>query len=206
MDMKNYIKEMLEPIKPDPPGLDKLYTLTSYKNEYDKMFIEAMSKVKENVCKSVIETLKKELIGRTISMKNESGYDKIINVKDVKIGQKDNDFYPVIFENEEKKIRYILEDEKKSLIFFIDEYIAFFKKYYTGNLLMFEGKIMGSDINIKYTKKLIKIGIHKGKIKDEILCLDSEGGKYILNVFVPFKIMDEKIQELDPWGEEDWSN
>lgn len=204
--MKNYIKEMLEPIKPDPPGLDKLYTLTSYKNEYDKMFIEAMSKVKENVCKSVIETLKKELIGRTISMKNESGYDKIINVKDVKIGQKDNDFYPVIFENEEKKIRYILEDEKKSLIFFIDEYIAFFKKYYTGNLLMFEGKIMGSDINIKYTKKLIKIGIHKGKIKDEILCLDSEGGKYILNVFVPFKIMDEKIQELDPWGEEDWSN
>lgn len=204
--MKNYIKEAIEPIKPDPPGLDKLYTLTSYKNDYERKMAEAMSKVKENVCISMIEIQKHELVGRTISIKNENGYDKIINVTDVKLGNKGGDFYPVIFESEEKKVRYMFEDEKKSMIFFIDEYIAFFKKYYAGNLLMFEGKIMGSDSNSRYTKKLTKIGIHKGQNKDEILALDSEGGKYILNVFKPFKIMDEKIHELDPWGEEDWSN
>jgi hypothetical protein len=204
--MKNYIKEAIEPIMPDPPGLDKLYTLTTYKSEYDKRLAKAMSKVKENVCSSMIDTLKQELVGRTISLKNENGYDKIINVTDVKMGNKGLEFYPVIFETEEKKVRYVFEDEKKSMIFFIDEYIAFFKKFYAGNLLIFEGKVMGSDSNARYTKKLIKMGIHKGQNKDEVLALDNEGGKYILNVFKPFKILDEKIHELDPWGEEDWSN
>ncbi len=197
-------------VLPDPPGSKEIYkTNVENRTKFNNIYTEAINKAKRDAVDIMIENLKKDLIEKTISIQDENGRQKILEVSDVVRGTSGGDFYPVIVEIDEngtkKSVRYYWESERGA-IFQIDRYLNFFEKNYLGKLLSFAGKpVKGGDI-IQYVKTIVRIGIYNGAVSDNILVEDDEGKQRILMFTQPIKIMDEKVKEIDPYAEENWDD
>ena len=199
-------------IKPDPKGhKDAMNDKINFKTEFTTKMNEEMKKVKEFEAKvkretseEFIDVLKKALMGRTILLQNETG-NKILKVNDVIMGNTGTDHYPIIIQNEKLKSRYIYEDTNKSNIQFVDTYLKFFEDHYLGEYIKFTGKSVKTGSDAQYTRHIIRIGIQHGT-RDQIVVEDQEGVRYQLNLSGAIKIYDQKLKELDPYGEENWEN
>lgn len=206
-----YIKESNDStsmVKPDPSGLNEvLNSRISYKSKYISKLNEGIMKVKKDVCESMIETLKKDLIGRLVLTKNEKGDLKILDVKNVIVEKHGDDFYPIIIENKDKKSIYIYDSDEKSRIFFLDDFMTFFEDNFLNKLLCFNGKSINGRKEMRFTKYITGIGFNQMKNgSDQLLIEDDNGNKYILYHTKPIKILDMRVKELDPYGEENWEN
>lgn len=203
-----YIKESVisNIIKPDPSGLNKiLNNQKTYRGEFQNKFNIAYKKIRKEISEIMIETMKKDLVGRLISIKNVKGCTKIIDVKDIILGNDGDEFYPVIFENDNKKCRYLYENNDRSTIFFLDDFMTFFKNNYLNNILVFNGKSM-KGIETRFTKHIIDISYNQINENDQVLVEDDKKNKYVLYYTLPIKILDMRVKELDPYGEENWEN
>ena len=205
----NYIKEAaVNLILPDPPGANKiLNNYKSYKNEYSGRLQESYKKIREDVTKTMVDVLKKDLLDRTVSILNERGYHKIIYVKDIIMTQSGQESFIFLVESDKMKCKYLIDNDNKSKIFFVDDYVKFFKDNYLNNVISFQG-ISEKGNDMKFTKHIVKIGIKNsvGNAKDSLIVVDDEGFKYSINYYLPIKLYDIRVKELDPYGEENWEN
>lgn len=209
----NYIKEAVSSIstppiiKPDPKGYSKILNdRKSYKNEYLGRIKTAMEKVTKDVAETMIETIKEDITGRLIAVKNDQGYTKIIHVKEITITQSNNQYYPLIEENKDRKVRYVYDNDDKSRIFFMDTFLTFFEENYLNNVISFNGNSLKSGSDMKFTKHIVDIGIRHQLTSDQILVDDDKGNRYVFHWEQPIKLFDMRIKELDPYGEENWEN
>jgi hypothetical protein len=200
-------------IKPDPKGhKDAMNDVVNFKTEFSTKMATEMQKVKEfeakikrELSEEFIDVLKKALMGRTILVQNEQGYNKILKVNNVVMGNTGADHYPVIIQNEKLKSRYVYEDTNKAKIQFVDTYLRFFEDHYLGEYIKFTGKSVKTGSEAQYTRHIIRIGIQHGT-RDQIVVEDQDGVRYQLNLSGAIKIYDQKLKELDPYGEENWEN
>lgn len=212
--LKEYKEYMnLEPIneeviKPDPPGANEIYNSKSYNDEFSKILNDAMAKVKEEATINMAKKLENDWKGKIISFEDNSGKQKIVEVVNVIVENKGQDYYPVIVEDKDRKFRFGWENGgKRSTIHDVGKFLDFFEKYYLGNLLMFQGKPLkgGGDFN-KMIKTPIRIGKTFGSSQDFIIMECDDDTTVFLQHTAKIKIMDEKIKTLDPYGEENWDN
>lgn len=212
--LKNYSKysniEILNEsfIKPDPAGIKKLYDSKSYYAEFNKIHNEALSKVKEQSATLMTAKLKEDLVGKIICLLDETGKQKILEVGDVILGNKGQDYYPVIKEADDgdkgRTIRYMWESEPKSKIFDMGRFLDFFETHYLDQLIMYNGKSTKGGELIKYVKTVVQIGIMNSALQDFITVVCDDETSQLLIHTDPIKLMDKKVKEIDPYGEENW--
>ena len=215
-------------VKPDPPGVKKLYDTKTYHNDFSKIFNnpaeklkreadaaiakiqkdmnDAIAKAKKGSVEIMVEQLKKELDGQLICIFDENGRQKILQVNDVTIGNKGNDYWPVLVEDDGRKFRYNWENDSKSRIFNIGRFLNFFDENYLDQLLQFTGKPLKGGDKMKYVKHVIRIGIHNGGSQDYLITESEDKTQQLLFHQEPIKILDMRLKELDPYGEENWDN
>jgi len=194
-------------VKPDPRGSKAIYDTKSYTKEFNTVYQDEVSKAKKNAVEVMVEKLKDELLNKLISVMDENGRQKILDVGDVIIGNKDGDYYPVIQDSDnEKKVRYTWENNDKSKIFDVGKFLDFFEKYYSNQYLAFQGKSLKGGDNKKFVKHVLRIGVHNGTAQDFLIVECDDKTSYLLSHTQPIKIYDIKLKELDPYGEENWEN
>lgn len=194
-------------VKPDPKGAKQAYDNKSYNAEFAKILTDAMAKIKKETTTIMVEKLKKELKGKYISMTDEKSKQRIVDVNDVVIGNKSEDYYPVVEDSDGRKFRYSWENQAISNIFDVGKFLDFFEIHYLDQLLTFWGKpLKGGGAETKNVKHIVRIGVNNGSAQDFIIVESDDKKSYILSHTKPIKIMDMKLKELDPYGEEDWEN
>ncbi len=222
-------------IKPDPPGVKKIYDTKSFYNEFhnvlndttnkntrdiDKNLAElkkkmselekekkvAVEKAKKDSAEIMVEELKKSINGKIIGVMDENGRQKILEVNDVILGNNKGDYYPVIFEDKERKVKYSWQDEGKAKLFDVGKFLDFFEEHFIDQLLTYQGKPIKGGDQIKYTKHVVRIGVHNGTTQDFIIVECDDKTSQLLVHTQPIKIMDMRLKTLDPYGEENWEN
>jgi hypothetical protein len=199
------LNEKIEYIKPDPPGVRVIYDQKSYNGEFNAILTAAMTKVKKEASEIMASKLKEDLSGKIISVIDENNRQKILEVNDVVVGNKGNEYYPVLVEDKDRKVRFNWENEPKSKIFNIGRFLDFFEEHYLDKLLIFQGRpTKGGGDKRRYVKHIQRIGVENGTAQDFLIIRDDKNVEYLLLHDQPIKIMDMKLKELDPYGEENW--
>jgi len=200
--MKESIKHL---VKPSPKGAK---TCKNDNIDYQKAFAnrmqEELTKVRKAITEEFVEIMKKELIGRTILMRNEKGHVKILKVSDVVIDKMNGVFYPLIKQDDKITCWYMYDaGADRSKITFIDTFLKFFEEHYLDEYIGFQGRSIKSGFEGKFTRHIVRIGIQRS-LRDSILVEDDTGARYQLAYESDIKVYDEKLKDLDPYGEEDW--
>lgn len=174
----------------------------------EKAKIAAAEKAKKDATETMVEKLKNDLSGKIISIFYENSRQKIIEVGDVIVGNKGSEYYPVLVDADDKnkKIRYQWENDSKSKIFDIGNFLEFFEEHYIDQLLMFQGRPVKDGEQMKYLKHVIRIGVHNGTTQDFIIVESDDKTSQLLVHNQPIKILDMRLKELDPHGEENWDD
>lgn len=199
------LKENVNFTKPDPKGSKDIYASKSYKTEFDKILNEAMAKVKKEAAEVMAKKLKSDLQGKLISMYDENGKQKILEVNDVIVENKGIEHYPVIVEDDKKKIKYAWEKDASSKISDLGKFLDFFEKHYLNQYISFQGKPLKGGSEMRYRKHVVRIGINESSQDFLIVECDDKTSQILLHT-QPIKIMDMKLKEIDPHGEENWEN
>jgi hypothetical protein len=198
------LNETINHVKPDPPGASEIYRPKSYKDEFTKIMNDAYIKAKKDSSDEMIKVLKERYIGKLISTYDNNGRQKILMVNDVIEGKSGNDYYPILFEDDKKQLRYCWDHDNRSNIYRVDKFLDSFEEYYIDQLIMFQGRPVKGGQESRYIKHIIKIGIHNGAAQDSIIVEADDKTQQLLNHTQPIKILDMKLKELDPFGEENW--
>jgi hypothetical protein len=193
-------------MKPDPPGVKAIQEVKSYRNEFNNIMREVLSKAKKEATDKMVETLREEWIGKIVSMHDENGRQKILEVNEIHSASKGDDYYPLIVEDKDRKFRFYWEDEAKSRLFDVGRFLKFFEEHYIDQYIMFHGKPVKGGDSIKYTKHVLRIGVHNGTTQDFLIVESDDKTSQLLIHNQPIKIMDQKLKILDPYGEENWDN
>jgi hypothetical protein len=220
----------------DPPGANKLLNSKTYSAEFstilntnitkntdgfdkkindlknqvkalEKAKVEVTEKSKSDAAEVMVEKLKKDLKGKIIGIQDTQGRQKILEVNDVEVGKSNCEYYPVIVDDKDRKIRYSWESkDNKAKIFDIGFFLEFFEEHYIDKLLMFQGRPIkgGGGDQIRYIKHVVRIGVHNGTTQDFLIVENDDKTSQLLIHGQPIKIMDMKLKELDPYGEENW--
>lgn len=223
-------------ILPDPPGASKINNGKNYSAEFQKTLntnitentkdfdkkiadlknqvkalekakVEATEKAKSKAAEDMVEQLKKDLKGKIVGLSDPNGRQKILEVNDVEVGKSNGEYYPVIVEDKDRKVRYNWEaGDNRAKIFDIGAFLEFFEEHYLDKLLMFQGRPIKGGDQIRYIKHVVRIGVHNGTTQDFLIVESDDKTSQLLIHGQPIKIMDMKIKQLDPYGEEDWEN
>lgn len=195
-----------EVILPDPPGLGKLYDTKSYHPAFQKLMLDAVAKAKKTAAEEMAEQLKKDWVGKIVAVSDENGRQRIVEVNDTTVANVGSEFYPYFVEDKDRKIRYYWENDGRSRIFDLSKFLDFFEEHYLDKLLSFQGRpVRGGDV-MKYTKHVVKFGIHNGTGQDFVMVEADDGTSQLLMHNQPIKILDMKLKKIDPYGEENWEN
>jgi len=202
--LKGDLNESTSHVKPDPPGASAIYKPKSYKEEFSKISEEALAKAKQEASLEMIKQLKDSYLGKLISTYDQNGRQKILMVNDVIEGKAGSDYYPILFEDDKKQVRYLWEHDNRSNIYRVDRFLEYFEEYYIDQLIMFQGKPVKGGQEARYIKHVLRIGIHNGTAQDSLIIESEDKTQQLLNHTQPIKILDMKLKELDPYGEENW--
>ena len=174
----------------------------------EKSKIDAAEKAKKSAVEIMVEKLKKDLVGKLICLYDENSRQKIIDIGDVIVGNKGTEYYPVFVDadDDKKKIRYYWENDGKSKLFNAGKFLEFFEEYYLDQLLMFQGRPVKGGEQMKYLKHVVRIGVHNGTTQDFIIVESDDKTSQLLVHNQPIKILDMRLKELDPHGEENWDD
>lgn len=219
-------------IKPDPPGVRDIYATKSYSAECVKIQRDTISaktkdieqkifetdtllaqlkrsktiateEAKKDAAELMVKSLEAQLKGKVICLLDENERQKILTVEKVILDKKGNEYFPLIIEDDDHKIRYNWINEQRSKIFDLSKFLDFFETHYIDNLLSFTGRPVNGGKNTIYQKHIVRIGIHDGDVQDSLIVDNDDGTQELLEHTAPIKILDMKLKTLDPYGEED---
>jgi hypothetical protein len=192
-------------IKPDPDGYINILKPISYNKIFMEKSNELLAKAKKETTDYIIFKLKEDFIGKLISL-HENGKQRIIDVKDIIIGNKGIEYYPVLIDSEDEKKKIKYEWEKDVKIFNIGNFLDFFEENFIDEYIMFLGRPVKGGESKKYNKIIKRIGVHNGVSQDFLIVECDDNTTLLLFHDQPIKILDKKLKEIDPYGEENWDN
>jgi len=213
-------------VKPDPPGYKEATTSLNYRDKFNKIINdiqgkakkitadiqtkatkeidEILEKSKKDISDLIIKQLEEDLKGRLICMTDDNGRQRILRVNKVSEVKSGGNYYPLIIESDDKKIKYNWDNDAKSRIFKMDAFLEYFEEHFLDQLVAFQGKPTKGGQEARYIKHIMRIGIYGGTNQDNAIVETDDGTQLLLMHQHPIKIMDMRLKHLDPYGEENW--
>jgi len=190
----------------DPRGADDIFKPHLHHIEYDNILKKEYEEALKRANEVVIDKLKDDMLGKIISFTDPKNNIKILQVKDIILGNSNGTYYPVIIENDKRKIQYDWEKNKRKGVFDVGEFLNFFDENYLNKTISFKGIKVGASNRIGGHLAIIKkVGIIKG-LNDYIIFESVDGIRYhyIISIGDKIKIKDPILLQVDPYQEEDW--
>lgn len=188
-------------VKPDPPGYKDVCSPMNYKEKFTKIVSELMDKANKESLEIIIKSMQEDLKGKLICMTDDAnGKQRILKANKIEA----HGGRPRIVENDNRKFVYNWDNDAKSKIFKMDDFLEYFEEHFLDQFISFQGKPTKGGQEAKYIKHIIRIGIYGGTNQDNIVVETDEGTQLLLLHQHPIKILDKKLKQLDPYGEENW--
>jgi hypothetical protein len=191
-------------VKPDPPGYKDAMAPLNYRDKFSKISNDSQEKARKLAMEEMIKVLDAEIKGRLICMIDDNGRQRIIKANKISEARSGGDYFPLIVESDDKKIKYQWQSDSRCRIYMMDTFLEYFEEHFLDQLIAFQGKPVKGGQETRYIKHVTRIGIYGGMNQDNIIVESEDGSQLLLMQQHPIKILDMKLKNLDPYGEENW--